>query len=360
MIKSAYVHVPFCRQKCGYCSFTSFCDTGSKDEYVKVLCDEIGSRYHGEPLQTLYFGGGTPSLLGVEDFQKIISIFDFEPGAEITSEANPEKLTTEYLSGLKEVGVNRLSLGVQSFDDKMLEKIGRKHSAKDVFDAMKSACDTGFENISVDLMYGLPGQSAADFEKSLKTAISLNIEHISSYGLKIEEGCRFFQNPPHESLPDDEVCAEMFFMMVETLENAGFRHYEISNFAKPGFESRHNLAYWNCSEYYGFGCSASGYEAGTRYTNTRNLKEYLADFGKKSETVVLSDKDKFEEEIFLGLRKADGICVKALNERFDTDFDRQFGSVLKKYDEFFERKDGRLCLNDRGIVVCNYILSEFI
>ena len=266
MVKSAYIHIPFCKRKCNYCTFVSYPKIELKTQYIQALLNEIKNCYQGETLKTIYFGGGTPSLLQIEDIDKLLNIFRTEKNCEITLEINPETVDEKYLADLRRIGVNRLSIGVQDFNDDILKIIGRGHTSQTAIDAVKTAQNVGFDNISIDLIYGLPSQTLKGFETSLNKAFELNIQHISLYGLKIENGCYFYKNPP-KNLPDDDAQAKYYLKAIEFCKQNGFEHYEISNFAIKGFESKHNLNYWNNENYYGFGLSASGYERNIRYYN---------------------------------------------------------------------------------------------
>jgi len=359
MITSAYVHIPFCRRKCHYCSFVSFAKEELREKYISSLLGEIKTRYNGEKLKTLYIGGGTPSLLSAGQIGQIVGCFDFKNGAEITCEANPENLSFEWLKDIRTAGVNRLSLGVQSFDDNLLTAIGRKHSVKDVFTALENARAAGFENINADLIYGLPNQEVSDFSASVITACELGFEHLSSYGLKIEENSYFYKNMP-ENLPDDEIQAQMYLKLIEITKKYGYRHYEISNFAKKGFESRHNLNYWNDGNYYGFGCAASGFEGNLRYTHLKTIEEYCQNPLSFSEKEEITPQMRLEETIFLGLRKAGGINVKEINQNFGIDFETKYADILKKYAAYFVKTDGGYAFSDNGFLISNIILSEFI
>ena len=359
MVKSAYIHIPFCRQKCKYCSFVSFTKNELAEKYIKSLLTEIKARYNGEKLKTLYFGGGTPSILNTDNFEKIISQFNFEENPEITVEVNPEFLTYGYLKSLYETGINRISTGVQSFDDGILSEIGRKHTSEEAVKAVELSKKAGFSNISIDLIYGLPKQTHEIFLKSLETAVSLDIQHISSYGLKIDRGSYYYNNMP-KNLPDNDVQADMYEEMVNFLENNGFNNYEISNFAKNGFESKHNLNYWNAEEYYGFGCASCGYENKTRYSHTKNPEEYIENPLKLTEKEVLTKQNLLEEYIFLGLRKKQGINISEINKKFDIDFSSKYGFILQKYENYFEKRGNFLNFNLNGFLISNIILSEFI
>lgn len=361
MVKSAYIHIPFCRQKCHYCSFVSFPKLERKAEYLEALKAQILDEYRGEALKTLYFGGGTPSLLNVEEIKNLLSLFNFERDAEITLELNPETVDAEFFEKLSQTRVNRLSIGVQSFDDEILQKIGRRHKSQDVFRVVKEARACGYENISLDFIYGLPNQSLESFVFDLEQAATLRVEHISLYGLKIEEGC-FFAKVKPENVADDETQAKMYLKAIETLNNSGFEHYEISNFAQQGKFSRHNVNYWENQEYYGFGLAAHGYVDGVRYSNSLELEKYLENSLLKDFLQKLSVQEKLEEEIFLGLRLMKGIDVKKINKKFGIDFENKYRKILAKYliTGHFICKNNTFKFSDEGILVSNIILSEFL
>lgn len=361
MTENCYVHIPFCRSKCKYCSFVSFPRLEVKAEYLMALRKEILANYKSEELNTLYFGGGTPSVLTVEEFSKIIELLNLAKGCEVTTELNPETMSLEYLSGLRHAGVNRVSFGCQTFDDKILKNIGRRHSADCVRHAVKFAQNAGFENISLDFIYGLPEQSLERFERDLNTAIGLGVQHISLYGLKIDEGCYFYEHAP-ENLPDEDMQADMYLKAIETLTSAGFEHYEISNFAKSGYESRHNLNYWDNNSYYGLGVAAHGYEDGVRYFNTASIDEYLKNPFKHKSQHILSAQEKLEEAIFLGFRELKGIDISKINSKYGIDFENKYKNIVKKYVNYgyLERTDVGYKLSDSGILVSNVILAEFL
>lgn len=359
MPKNAYIHIPFCKRKCHYCSFISYNSLEQKDEYLAALSREIVTEYKGEKLNTLYFGGGTPSLLSTNNFKELLSLFNFENNAEITIEANPESINFEYLRDLKELGINRLSIGAQTFDDKILEQIGRMHNSLHIKEAVKVAKNAGFKNISLDLIYGLPNQTLQGFENDLKTALSLDVEHISLYGLKIEERSYFSKNMPN-SLPDLDLQADMYLQAIALIKNAGFEHYEISNFSLPGYNSRHNLNYWENNTYYGFGCAASGYINKIRYTNQLELNKYIENPIEKFTENKLSEQEILEEAIFLGFRKIAGINIEEINKKFGINFENKYAKTLKKYENFFIKTQYGYRLSIDGILVSNEILSEFI
>lgn len=361
MVKNVYIHIPFCKSKCKYCSFVSFCLLNLKSDYLSALQKEIIQSYKNEKLNTLYFGGGSPSLLTADEFSKIIKLFITDNSTEITAELNPEGITPKYLKELKNTGVNRLSFGCQTFNDKILKDIGRQHSARDVVNAVKFAQDNGFDNISLDFIYGLPEQTIDMFAYDLEFAISLGVQHISLYGLKIEEGCYFFKNRP-QNLPDDDVQADMYLKAIEILTKNNFEHYEISNFALEKFKSKHNLNYWNNNSYYGFGVAAHGYENGIRYFNTSNLKEYINYPNVHKNTHKLTIQEQLEEEIFLGFRKSEGINTEKINKKFNIDFRKKYSAIVNKYISYGYLKDTNtgFTLTKEGILVSNVILSEFL
>lgn len=358
--KNAYIHIPFCKGKCKYCSFVSYDMLECKEIYLIALQREIRNYYKGEPLKTLYIGGGTPSLLCVEDFEIIIGLFNFEKDIEITVEVNPESTDLLFLRGLKDLGVNRISIGAQTFNDNILKSIGRRHYGQQTRATAFSAKAVGIENISLDLIYGLPGQILSDFEDDLQKAVDLDVQHISLYGLKIDENCLFYKHPPMADVPDIDAQADMYLKAVELLKNNDFIHYEVSNFTKKGFHSRHNLNYWENNSYYGFGCSASGYVDDIRYTNQTNLDNYINDPFKKISEHKLSKQEILEEAIFLGLRKIDGISTSEINEKFGIDFDQKYAKILEKYKDYFIKTKYGWSLTLEGVMISNEILAEFI
>lgn len=354
MIKSAYIHIPFCKSKCRYCSFISYTQTDLKEDYLNALLKEIRHYYKGELLDTIYFGGGTPSLLTVSEFEKLLGMFNFNEKTEITAELNPETLSQEYLNGLKSTGINRISIGCQTFDDNILKLIGRRHTSKQAEAAVKFAQNAGFDNISLDFIYGLLNQTVKMFEDDLKHALSLNIAHISLYGLKIDKSCYFYTHRP-QNLPDEDIQADMYLKAIEILKD--FNHYEISNFGKP---SRHNLNYWNNNNYYGFGAAAHGYIENTRYSNFETLEKYIQNPLNHAFETLLTKQQRLEEEIFLGLRKTSGLDLSKINKKFNIDFEKKYSNILKKYRDFFVKTDSGYALNTRGIMVSSSILSEFL
>ena len=363
MVSSAYIHIPFCLSKCNYCSFVSYEGVldEKKESYLATLKDEIAFHYKKEPLKTLYFGGGTPSLLEISDLKSLLDCFNFEDGAELTIEVNPETVDFEYFKNLKQIGFNRVSLGIQTFDDEILRIIGRAHNAQRTIDSVKEAIAAGFSNISTDFIYGLPNQTLESFTNDLKQSVDLGVNHISLYGLKIDDECKFSLNPP-ENLPDDDQQADMYLAAIGFMKDSGFVHYEISNFCKENYHSRHNLMYWDSSEYYGFGAGAHGYIDGVRYANYCCLEEYRMKYKQREVCLYLAKNNMLEEKIFLGFRKGVGIDVAEINDKFGLDFVSKYSKVLEKY-----TKSGHIIqtekgykLSENGFLLSNIILAEFI
>ena len=373
MTKSAYIHIPFCKSKCKYCSFVSYTKPDMITEYIYALLKDISENYRGEELRTLYFGGGTPSLISTELLWKVIRQFKFQNEYELTVEVNPDDCTPEYLQALIKQGVNRLSIGSQTFDDNILKLIGRRHNSSDIIRTVEFAKNAGFENISVDLIYGLPTQTIEGLKQDLDKFLSLEIQHISTYGLKIEEGSywgRYYNKAdnklivPNSDLiylpPDDDTQADMYEEVNEILERNGFYRYEVSNFAKKGYESKHNLNYWNNDEYYGFGAAAHGYADGVRFYNYSELEKYMATPSIHQYGKTLTEDEKLEEEIFLGFRKQEGVNVNKIKEKFGIDFENRYKAILEKYSDFIEKTPVGYTLNLKGVLVSNMILADFI
>ena len=366
MVESVYIHIPFCRSKCHYCSFVSYVKENLKADYLKALEKEILSVYKNEPLKTLYFGGGTPSLLSVEEFNHLINLFNINPDTEITAELNPEGysksgLDIEYLEGLKNAGINRISIGAQSFNDEILKSINRRHNSAQIVQAVENANLAGITNISLDFIYGLPDQTLEMYMSDLRQAVSLNIKHISLYGLSIEENCYFYYNNP-QNIADEDLQADMYLHSVEFLVKSGFDHYEFSNFAKAGYESKHNLNYWDNNEYYACGTASHGYLNNERFSHANSVEEYISNPLNYVKEYDEDFKSKMEEEIFLGFRKMCGIDVEKINQKYNIDFERKYKVILGKYiaSGFMKKTSTGYALTPNGVLVSNTILSEFI
>ena len=361
MIEHAYIHIPFCIRKCKYCSFVSGKDIKNKEQYINALIYEIRNKYNQEKLKTIYIGGGTPSLLETDDINKILSEFKYEKTAEITLEANPETVSLNKFIEYKNMGINRISLGVQTFNDHLLKLIGRKHTNKDIYSAIDTIKSSGFDNYSIDLIYGLPEQSLSMFEEDLKQAVNISPKHISTYGLKIEEGSFFYDNMPN-NIPDNDVQAEMYLLLSKILKENGFNHYEISNFAREGYESKHNCAYWLNKEYYGFGLNASGYERNMRYKNISALNEYLKNPLIHEEEIILTEQETYENEIFLALRLNKGLDIQAFNKKYKLDFIKKYKNIIDKYEKLklINSDTNHISLTEQGFLLSNEIMSEFL
>ena len=339
---SAYVHIPFCTQICYYCDFSKvFIKNQPVDSYLEHLIEEYDS-YDIKKLRTLYIGGGTPTALSATQLafllEKLTDKLDLSYLEELTIEANPGDLDQEKIAVLRDSPVNRVSLGVQTFNDRMLKQIGRSHLEKDIYENIANLKKAGFDNISIDLIYALPKQTMEDVKTNVAKAIALDIPHMSLYSLILENHTVFMNRMRRGKLPlpKEDLEAEMFEYIISELEKAGFEHYEISNFSKPGFESRHNLMYWDNAEYYGIGAGASGYVDGVRYKNHGPIRHYLqaveADNARVQEE-VLTLKEKMEEEMFLGLRKKSGVSKKRFEEKFGLSFEEQYGAVVSELTE---------------------------
>ena len=339
---SAYVHIPFCTQICYYCDFSKvFIKNQPVDSYLEHLIEEYHS-YDIKKLRTLYIGGGTPTALSAPQLafllEKLTDKLDLSYLEELTIEANPGDLDQEKIAVLKDSPVNRVSLGVQTFNDRMLKQIGRSHLEKDIYENIANLKKAGFDNISIDLIYALPKQTMEDVKTNVAKAIALDIPHMSLYSLILENHTVFMNRMRRGKLPlpKEDLEAEMFEYIIAELEKAGFEHYEISNFSKPGFESRHNLMYWDNAEYYGIGAGASGYVDGVRYKNHGPIRHYLQAVEAGNARVqeeVLTLNEKMEEEMFLGLRKKSGISKKRFEEKFGLSFEDQYGDVVAELTE---------------------------
>jgi len=368
---SAYVHIPFCTQICYYCDFSKvFIKNQPVDAYLEHLIQETRSYEIGK-LRTLYIGGGTPTALSAQQLAYLLTelpkVMDLSEVEEFTIEANPGDLDPDKIAVLKDSQVNRVSLGVQTFDNKMLKKIGRSHQEQDIYDNIRHLKQAGFDNISIDLIYALPGQTMDQVKENVAKAIDLDIPHMSLYSLILENHTVFMNRMRRGKLPlpKEELEAEMFEYIIEELEKAGFEHYEISNFSKPGFESRHNLVYWDNAEYYGLGAGASGYVDGIRYKNHGPIRHYLeaVEAGKARITEEhLTLEEKMEEELFLGLRKKTGVSKARFEEKFGVSFDQRYGQVVASLTEqgLLVPDDKQIRMTKRGLFLGDTVAEKFI
>lgn len=366
---SVYLHIPFCVRKCAYCDFPSYADCEALlPSYVDSLCAEISeaaSRWPDRLVRTVFFGGGTPSLLTPRQLDRLLSAvrssFAVAPDAEISMEANPGTLNLDRLAAYRLAGVNRLSIGVQAFDDRLLQTVGRIHTKREATDSVLMAHEAGFRNVNVDLMYGLPGQSATDLTNTLNTLSALPVTHVSMYSLIVEEG-----TPLHsrvmtgEVLPSDDETLEMQRMAARVLSARGLTRYEISNYALPGFECLHNLTYWRRGEYLGLGCAAHSLMEEKRFCNTSSLTDYL-DGIRTVESDSLTETDEFEEIVMLSLRTAEGMDMRAYRRLCKDAFPQKQKTINRLVSEGFAliRAD-RLCLTERGMDVLNAVIAALV
>ena len=363
-----YVHVPFCVRKCNYCDFCSFPESSvnaeDRAEYLDTLIAEIlGYKRHPKiTVDTVFFGGGTPSLLLPTEIEKLFvairETFEILPDAEITIEANPRTLSREKLEIYRALGINRLSIGLQSIHENEQKSLGRIHNCADFLDNFNLAREVGFDNISVDLMYGIPEQTPDSFSETLDTVMALRPEHISAYGLIIEEGTPFFEMQENLNLPTEDTECDMYRLAVEKLSSAGYSHYEISNYARDGHESRHNLHYWRLDEYIGVGVAAHSYFDGRRYCNSESLSDYTAN----SRSCTDNDDEREFEYAMLVFRLAEGLSLSDFEARFSHSFEDGREELISRYTSLgYMRRDGdRLALTDDGMYVSNAILSELL
>lgn len=374
--QAAYIHIPFCSHICYYCDFNKvFIEGQPVDEYVDLLIEEmkLASQHFAIPkLQTLYIGGGTPSTLSLTQMERLLkgihTYLPLQGQAEFTIELNPDDGSIEKLSLLKEYGVNRISMGVQSFNDELLKAIGRKHRAETVYKTIHAAHKADFENISIDLIFRLPKQTIADFKDSLAKALSLNLPHYSIYSLILEQKTVFYNlmRLGKLPLPTHEEEADMFQLAMDTMEKAGRFHYEISNYAQPGFESRHNLHYWNADEYFGFGAGAHGYVQSKRYQNFGPIQHYLSPLREQKRPVLLETEvtreAKIEEFMFLGLRKMSGVNREEFYRRFQVSMESIYEEVLKQLlDEGLLRMNSiGYALTQKGKFLGNNVFQMFL
>ena len=371
-----YVHIPFCKSRCVYCDFFSTTRVGMVDTYLDALSLESSLRrdtFHDislPPYDTLYIGGGTPSVLSLNQVERLMSFlrrdYILKEDAEVTMECNPEDVSMEYLLGLKSLGINRLSYGVQTFDEQRLQFLCRRHDSKKAIDAVEKSRSVGFENISIDLMFGFPGETLELWENDIDRAISLGVPHISAYSLMLEPGTRLTKMV-HDGFLEplgEESYLLMYELLVEMLTSSGYEHYEISNFSKPGFSSRHNESYWHGVPYLGLGAGAHSYDgAKVRRWNLSDLDEYikgLEDSIAYYDDELLSDRDLYNEYVMTRLRTSDGISLKEMKEKFPKDYIDTFVDGMQKYISGGEIiYDGEVAkLSEKGLMLSNYVMSD--
>lgn len=371
-----YIHIPFCASRCHYCNFaTGGYEAELATRYVAALTSEI--RRYDRPASlraadTIYFGGGTPTTLSITQFSEILDacrdVFDMAADSEITAEANPGSVSSNYLAGLRDLGVNRLSFGVQSFADDELSMIGRTHNANDARNAVAEARAAGFDNVSIDLIAGLPEQKMETWKRNLYDAFALGPDHVSVYLLELYKDAPLLHRIERGELRaiDEELTVDMYFDLVDEAERRGYEHYELSNWALPNKASRHNLKYWTGAPYSAFGVSAAGYDGESRWSNTRNLNEYLSRIERGESPVAereaIDEDMRQSEALFLGLRLSDGIDMDAHRARFGVDVAERYGQDLDRLRRagLVELSDGRLRIARAGKVLANEVFSVFV
>ncbi|MBR1469659.1 MAG: radical SAM family heme chaperone HemW [Prevotella sp.] len=373
-----YVHIPFCKSRCIYCGFYSTTHADWQDRYVEALCREMELRKDcfgkTESLKTVYFGGGTPSQLSARNLEKLFLYINkvyqlpsydggVEGGPEITLECNPDDVTDEFCEALRELPVNRVSLGAQTFDDARLKFLRRRHDSRQIGEAIRRLREAGIGNISVDLMFGFPDESLADWASDIDKAVALGVEHLSAYSLMYEEGTPLYQmaakNPAMKT--DEELERQMYELLIDRLENAGFEHYEISNFAKPGFRSRHNSSYWDGTPYVGLGAAAHSYDGKTRLWNVSDLREYVEAIERgtlPSEHETIDETTHYNDLVTLALRTREGINLAALDEKWRNYLLDNARKAIGL--DLLINENGQLHLTRRGLFVSDNVLSDLI
>lgn len=372
-----YIHIPFCKQKCNYCDFYSLkWDDESENKFIEAIINEIknykkqlSSNYKAN---TIFFGGGTPTIVKPENLKKIMDclneIIEIDKNSEISMESNPNTLTSEKLKAYKQIGINRLSIGIQSLNDEILKSIGRIHNSNEALLGIERAQKSGFDNINTDIMFNIPEQSIKDIEDTVSRIIEKGVKHISFYSLKLEKGTpMFIMEKNHKIImPDEDIEREMYYLGRRVMERNDLFQYEISNFAEKGFECKHNLKYWNQEEYIGLGPSAHSFLNNTRYSNPSNLKLYCESIqSNKLERLIqeeLSDDDLMFEYIMLRLRLTEGLNVNEFKNKFSTDFNEMYSMQINYLvkNELIVFKNDYICLTKKGMDVSNYVIQEFM
>ncbi len=369
-----YVHIPFCKSRCIYCGFYSTTLLGERSRYVDCVCKELESRtdyLKGETINTIYFGGGTPSQLPSKAISRILNTirenYSVDSNAEITMEANPDDVKPEFVEKLKGTPINRISLGVQTFDDERLKFIHRRHSASQAIDAVNLLKANGYTNISIDLIFGFPGQTLDDWKKDIERAIQLDVQHLSAYSLMYEEGTPLYHLLESGKIEEieEELSVSMYGLLIDRLSEAGFLQYEISNFAKPNFHSRHNSSYWNNIPYLGIGAGAHSFDGKSRSWNISNLIEYCEGIekgGNIAEEEILTETQRYNERIMTRLRTSEGLNLK--------DFEAEFGEqrfetlrtavrdLMNSYPGCLEQRSEFIRLTRNGIMISNQLMSD--
>ena len=370
-----YIHIPFCSSRCSYCDFaTGLYQSELAERYVRALIVEIGSsRYAGENVDTIYFGGGTPSLLSPAQLERILASiyerFEITAGPEITLEINPGSATPEKLRAFRSLGVNRASFGAQTFDDAELAKLGRSHNSADTLRTFAALREAGFANVSFDLIAGLPGQTLEGWQRNIKQALDLAPEHLSFYLLEVHSGTPLAEHIRRgiQPQPDDDLAGVMYEWMIEQAAAAGYEHYEISNLCRPGFHSRHNVKYWTAASYYGFGCSAHSYDGDMRrWSNQRDALKYVEIVESGASPVVeeqlLEQNDVRAEAVFLGLRLMQGVDLRRYRESFGVDLRDEHADDLDRFCKagLIELDGDLIRLTRTGALLSNEVFAAFV
>ena len=371
-----YLHIPFCKSRCSYCDFATdvFRSNETVERYVNALVKEISNFRVQNPefrvqIDTIYFGGGTPSLLSPQQLEKILSAvyksFSVEENSEITMEMNPATMTLETVCEYRKLGINRASFGAQTFDDTELKRLGRKHTANDVRETIELLRSANFENVSFDLIAGLPRQTLKDWNRNLDEALKLKPEHLSLYLLEIHEGTPLAEQirSQRQPLPDEDLAAEMYEMMCQKTVEKGYAQYEISNFSLPNFESKHNSKYWLCDPVYAFGVAAHSFDGAKRFANERDTKSYVERIESGDDPKVFCEKsDLKSEKIFLGLRLTKGLDLRDYEKNFGTDLREKYAEDLRRLEELelIEIIENNLRLTRKGMVYSNEVFSVFV
>lgn len=368
-----YIHIPFCASKCLYCDFNSWAGKeGLMPEYFKALTREIKDCPEKANVSSIFIGGGTPSVVDQgyigEIMEKLCDKFTIAADAEITIESNPGTLNRDKLRAYKSYGINRLSMGLQSTEDRLLKIIGRRHSFQDFLNNYNDAVKCGFTNINADLMFSLPDQSLTDWDNSLKIISELGLQHISCYSLIIEEGTPFYKLNEEGKLniPSEELDREMYQHAKDFLQSEGYSHYEISNFAKPGYECRHNILYWKAREYIGFGAGAHSYLKDYRYSNVIGIEDYIRLKSEGSSTIegkeFISKKESMAEYMILGLRLIGGVDRAEFFDRYEVKVDDVYGDIIERFirQGLLYSEGNKIALTDKGLDLANVVMEEFL
>lgn len=369
-----YLHIPFCRKRCYYCDFFKSTDLSQKTRLLDGLKKELGKRvceFSSEEINTIYFGGGTPSVLTIEELKDLLNTiqqyYKVAENAEITMEANPDDLTQAMLSKLKQIGFNRLSMGVQSFSEADLKLMNRRHSVLQAIQSVKWAKDAGFSNISIDLIYGLPNQTIEEWERNVRSAVNLDVEHISAYNLTYHKGTVFYEQLKKGILKElpDELSLEQFEILIRILTETGFEHYEISNFCKPGLYSKHNSSYWKSKKYLGIGPSAHSYDLVSRRWNVSSISKYLDGLENDKlyyEAEILTEQDRYNDFIITGLRTIWGVSEEFIQASFPSRYFLHFQKLKERYllsGHILYAVD-KVYISPEGLFISDKIMADFM